>query len=155
MADLEASTFEAVGKSDQKMYGHPAVMLAGATAPEHRAVRELMEANGLGDIPAIVVTRDTIDTTLDDLARLPTGSGFGVEEKLPRVIVMSGLTEAQFHTLMDSYRGAGMPRPIWATVTEHSANWTIKALLIELLKEGQALRAATQAVPDQRSDGDQ
>ena len=155
MANLEASTFRAVGKSDERMYGHPAVILAGATEAEQNAVRELMNANGLGAIPAIVVTRDTIDTTLTDLAALPAGSGFGVEEKLPRAVVMSGLTEAQFHALMDSYRQSGLPRPIWATVTEHSASWTIKALLIELLKEGQALRAAAQAVPDQRSDGDQ
>jgi hypothetical protein len=150
MADLEESTFRAVGKSDEKMYGTPAVVLAGANEMEQFAVRELMNVNGLGEIPVIVVTRRTIETTLNDLAQLPDGTGFGVEEKLPRAIVMSGLTEAQFHTMMDSYRKLGLPRPIWASVTPTSGSWTIKALLIELLNENRALREATQKAAEKR-----
>ena len=143
MPNLEESTFRAVGMSDEKMYGHPAVMLAGATPDEQSAIRALMDAKGLADIAAIVVTRETINTTLDALARLPDATGFGVEATLPRAVVMSGLNEVEFHALMNSYRASELPRPIWATVTPTSGSWTIKALLIELLKEGEALRDAT------------
>jgi hypothetical protein len=143
MANLEESTFREVGKSDTKMYGHPALILAGAKELEQFAVRELMNVNGLGEIPVVVVTRETIDTTLNEVAQLPDGTGFGVEEELPRAIIMSGLTEAQFHTMMDSYRKIGLPRPLWASVTPTSEAWTIKALLIELLNENRQLREAS------------
>jgi len=144
MADLEKSTFRAVGKSDDKMHGQPAVILAGANEMEQCAVRALMDVNQLETIPAVAVTRETINTTLHDLARLPDGTGFGVQAELPRVIVMSGLTEAQFHTMMDRYRELGLPRPMWASVTPTSESWTAKALLIELLKEREEMRKATE-----------
>ena len=45
-----------------------------------------------------------------------------VEATLPRAVVMSGLSEVEFHALMNSYRASELPRPIWATVTPTSCS---------------------------------
>ncbi|NQU41500.1 MAG: DUF3783 domain-containing protein [Lentisphaerae bacterium] len=143
MARLEETTFRAVGATDETMHGDPAVLLVGATPVEQQAIRGLMDAQGMASVRTITITPEVLDTTLDALCRLPAGSGGGTQAKLPRVIVTSGLTEAQFHALLNTYRTSGLPRPIWATVTPTSGQWSIKALLIELLKERDALRMAS------------
>ena len=142
MAKLEDTTFRAVDASDEEMFGEPAVLLAGLSAADQVRVRALMDEQGLAEVRAIVVTRDTLELTLEALAVLPAGSGMGGEEKLPRAILMSGLTQRQFHALMDGYRGSGMARPLWAAVTPVSGQWTAKQLLIELLGEQKAMREA-------------
>jgi hypothetical protein len=58
---------------------------------------------------------------------------------------MSGLTENELHALMDTYRESGQAKPHWATVTPTSEQWPVKKVLIELLKESDALRKAVAA----------
>jgi hypothetical protein len=47
-------------------------------------------------------------------------------------IVMSGLTEQELHYTMATYKKKGLPRPLWATLTPTSQNWTVAALVDEL-----------------------
>jgi len=104
-----------------------------------------MDAAGLKDIGVVFITAASLPLTLAALAALPDGTNAGETAELPRALVMSGLTERQLHALMDSYRQSGLPRPLWASVTPTSADWTIKYLLVELLKEREAMRQAREA----------
>ncbi len=142
MAQLEQTTFQAVGPSADRMPGLPAVLAAGFPASEHAVLRDLLNANGLPDVSLICITADTLELTLAALSELPDGTGHGEEAHLPRVLVTSGLTGRQLHDLMGAYRTSGRERPVWATVTAVSGGWTMKYLLVELLKEREALREA-------------
>ena len=135
-------TFRAVGASDARMHGATAVLVSGFAVEEQKALRSLMDLNGLSDVPAVYIVAALLDHSLSELTRLPAESRAGETAELPRCVVMSGLTEKQLHALMDSYREASLPRPHWASVTPTSETWSIKQLLIQMLKESEAIRQA-------------
>ncbi len=139
------TTFRPVGESNAPMHGAAAVLLSGFEVEEQKAIRQLMDTSGLEKIPAIYIVEALLDNTLYELSRFPGEERAGETAKLPRAIVMSGLTEQQLHLLMDSYRKASFPRPLWATVTPTNEHWPVKRLLIELLKERESLRVASEA----------
>ncbi len=139
------STFQAVGDSDARMHGATAVLVSGFSVEEQRTLRSLMDTNGLSNIPAIYIVTAFLDLSLFELARLPAESRAGEPAELPRCIVMSGFLEKELHALMDSYRASSLSRPHWASVTPTSETWSVKQLLIELLKESEALRQAAES----------
>lgn len=139
------TTFRPVGDSDRQMHGATAVLASGFSVQEQTILRAMMDTAGLETVPTVYITAATLPLTLDALAALPAEANAGETAELPKALVMSGLTEQQLHTLMDSYRASGLPRPLWASVTPTSAGWTIKHLLIELLKEREAMRQARDA----------
>jgi hypothetical protein len=61
---------------------------------------------------------------------------------MPAAIIMAGITENELHLLMSSYRSAGLPNPLWATLTPTSEAWTLRQLLTELSAEREALESA-------------
>jgi hypothetical protein len=65
---------------------------------------------------------------------------------MPAALIMAGITEAELHRLMEGYRQAGLPWPLWATLTPISETWTLRALLKELAAERAAL--AAQSAPE-------
>ncbi len=140
------TTFRPIGESDRKMHGTPAVLVSGFPADEQKRLRWMMDAAGLLTVPAIYITADSLPATLATLASMPPESNAGETAELPRALVLSGLTERQLHAIMDSYRESGLPRPLWASVTPTSESWTIKYLLVELLREREAMRKATEAL---------
>ncbi len=139
------TTFRPVGESDRRMHGPTAVLVCGFTVEEQQELRLQMDSAGLACVPAIYITADALPLTLEALAMLPAEAHAGETAALPRALVLSGLTERELHLMMDSYRTGGLPRPIWASVTPASAAWTLKYLLVELLKEREAMRQATEA----------
>jgi hypothetical protein len=137
------TTFRPIGESDRRMHGTPAVLASGFQADEQKRLRWTMDTAGLLTVPAIYITAASLPATLAALASLPAESNAGETAELPRAMVLSGLTERQLHAIMDSYRESGLPRPIWASVTPTSESWTLKYLLVELLREREAMRQAT------------
>jgi len=148
------TTFRPVGDSDSRMHGTTAVLASGFSATEQQALRSMMDKAELEAIPAVYITAACLPLTLAALAALPPESHAGETAELPRAIVMSGLTERELHAMMDSYRQSGLPRPLWASVTPTSANWTIKYLLVELLKEREAMRQAREAQAQREAAGE-
>jgi hypothetical protein len=135
-------TFRPVGDSDVRMHGSAAVLVSGFEVDEQKALRSLMDTRGLEAIPTVYIVEAFLDCSLAELSAMGNETRAGETAKLPRAIVMSGFSERQLHALMDGYREASLPRPHWASVTPTSALWSIKRLLIELMKEREALRLA-------------
>ena len=142
------STFRPIGDSDTRMPGDTAVLVSGCSVDEQALLRSLMDDNGLADVPAVYIAVVSLDSTLSELTALPAETNAGAVAELPRAVVMSGLTENQLHLLMKVYRESSLPQPCWASVTPTNGKWSIKRLLIELLKEREALRQARQAEAD-------
>ena len=136
------TTFRPIGDSDKKLHGRTAVLASGFSAEEQSQLHAQFSAWGLPDVPLIVIAPETLPLTLAQATALPDQANFGQTPELPRAIVMSGLMERQLNSLMRGYRAGGFPRPLWASVTPHSESWTVKYLLVELLKEREAMREA-------------
>jgi hypothetical protein len=139
------TTFEPIGSSDSRMHGETAILASGYSVSQQKTLRAMMDTAGLQDVGVVYIVAESLPLTLKELARLPAESNAGKTAELPQAVVMSGLTEKQLHAMMDNYRESSLPRPLWASVTPTSANWTIKYLLVELLKEREAMRQARQA----------
>jgi hypothetical protein len=136
------TTFRPIGDSDKKMHGHPGVLISGFSHAEQSLLLAQFEEWGLDTIPLIVIGADTLPLTLEQASALPAKTNLGETPELPRAVIMSGLQEKQLNALMRGYREKGLPRPLWASVTAHSSQWTVKYLLVELLKEREAMRQA-------------
>ena len=137
MVDAE---FQKVTQSDEALYGPRKLLLCGFAATIQPKFNRLLEMIGLAGIPLVWVTEDQADMPVGELLRLGDGTGTDASSKLPRAIIMSGITQNELHLLMAGCRKAGMKRPLWATLTPTSENWSLGNLLKELAAEHRAMQ---------------
>jgi len=130
--------FSKIDKSDKKMYGPRGLLVCGYPSEERESFLELAEKT-LGEIPLIFAVNTDINITLAGLFKHDHKAGMTGPSDLPRTVIMSGLSQNELHALMGAYRREGFVRQLWATLTPVSENWTLKALLIELLSEAEAM----------------
>ena len=71
-------------------------------------------------------------TSLPDASPLPP-------DALPQVVVLSGMTGRQIHGLIDGWRAARLPAPIWASTTPSNLEFPVRVLVKELLAERRAM----------------
>ena len=79
------------------------------------------------------------EKSLCELFTWPNQSGLNTDSDIERAVVLSGMTERELQQILGNYRGAGLPRPLWATLTPFSENWPLSNLLDELKKERSAM----------------
>ncbi len=73
--------------------------------------------------------------------------GDGSLECGERLVLFARVPGDAVGRLVDYFRSIGVPRPIFATVTETSATWTLAELLEHLAEEKRAHEAARKASP--------
>ncbi len=61
-------------------------------------------------------------------------------EKLPRIMLISGIEFSRVHEILSSFKNTNLDRPIFATTTEHNLDFTVKELLLHLLEEQKMMR---------------
>jgi hypothetical protein len=84
------------------------------------------------------VVGDIVDRDADGAGSLPAGE---------RLVLFARLPGEAVSGLVDFLRGIDVPRPIFATVTETSATWTLAALLEHLVEEKRFHEGARKAAP--------
>lgn len=140
-------TFRPLGASGQPLYGPPAVLLCGATPDWQAALETLLATHQLAHLPVVPVSASLGALPLETLAATRPPVPAGDAALAPPAVILSGLREAELDTLMTAYRQRGLPRALWAMLTPANAGWTAIALLTELTREREALRAAMAAAP--------
>lgn len=136
------NTFSKIGDSKQRMFGPRALLMCGYPADEHSKFLVVLEKINMGDVPVVFASEDMVNGTLKEAFSLEHKHGFEKETGLERAVVMSGLTEMELKTLMTAHRHLPIPRPLWATLTPTSENWTVSDLLKELAAEREAIADA-------------
>ena len=144
----ETNTFSRVARSANRLYGPRALLVCGFTPEGQSAILERIEAAGIATLSVVFAATDDLETGLSELFALASGTGRDKPSRMPAAVIMAGISEAELHKFMESYRSAGMPWPLWATLTPTSEAWTLRALLKELAAERTAL-AATKSSPGQ------
>jgi hypothetical protein len=132
-------TFERVQHSDSRMYGTPKLLLCGFAPAAQPKFKTVLKMAGLQDVAVVWANEEDGKATLSALLSLPDGSGAGRGSKLPRAIIVSGITENQLHGLMTFCRKSGMQPSLWAALTPTSETWPLAQLLDELQAERKAL----------------
>jgi Domain of unknown function (DUF3783) len=141
----EEGTFRPVMKCNIRRVGARALLLTGYTSDEATAVTKLLGRIEAGDVLVVPCAAEMLDRKLGDVLESGPGGEPVPAEKLPRVLVMSGLTGSEFHDLMDNYKTTGLQRPIFAAATPNNLEFSVKDLLIELLKEQRGMAAVEAA----------
>lgn len=140
--------------------GPPAVLLTGHSSPEAALLRRLLGALQLPDHPVVCCTLpmlgQPLQRALESAQDMPQQDTPIPAERLPRVVVLSGLSGPEVHRLLDAYRALQIPRPILATTTPANLCMSVRDLLRHLLAEHAAMQQLRQeaepAAPSQ--DGD-
>jgi hypothetical protein len=133
------ATFEKVTTSDKPLYGPRKLLLCGFSSAAQPKFETVLDRVGLREDPRIWVSDDQGNMALSALLQLPDNSGASVSSKLPRAIVVAGISQNELISLMTVCKKTGMMDALWATLTPTSENWTIQQLLAELAAERKAM----------------
>jgi hypothetical protein len=128
-------TFKKIGESAQPMYGPRGMLVCGFAPAEQDAIMKFLGDIPLADLSVIFATASDSGERLCDLLTRPDQSGRSADCGPVRAVVLSGITEKELHRIISAYQDAGLPRPLWASLTPFSEGWTLSALLEELKKE--------------------
>lgn len=128
-------TFKKVGESAEPMYGPRGILVCGFKPSEQKTLMKLLDKIQLTDVPVIFATAADTEKCLCEILTSPDQSGRDADCNNERAVVMSGITERELRQILSSYKETGLPRPLWASLTPFSENWTLMALLEELKKE--------------------
>jgi hypothetical protein len=138
---MSQETFKKIGDSAKQMYGPRAILICGFTPFEQETVMNALDSIELADVPVIVATVADAETRLGEMLTRPDQTGLGADSDTARAVVMSGITANELDNIISVYRSTGLPRPLWATLTPVSENWTLATLLEELKKERNAMES--------------
>jgi hypothetical protein len=137
-----ASPFSRVARSSRPLYGPRKLLICGFTSEGQTALNKVITASAITDLPAIFAASIDLEESLSNLMSRSANTGRGEPSRMPAAIIMAGITENELHQLMATYREAGLPNPLWATLTPTSETWTLRQLLRELAAERTALEKA-------------
>ena len=137
----DTSTFSRVAQSDNRLYGSRALLVCGFTDEGQSALSRLVQDLKIEPLRLIFAATDDLEITLGALLEYAHLAGAHEPSRMPAALIMAGITESELHRLMAGYRSAGLPWPLWATLTPTSETWTLRALLKELAAERAALAA--------------
>lgn len=136
----DASTFSRVSRSSQVLYGPRKLLICGLTPEGQAAFDDVMAAAAMQALPLIYARSTDLEIPMADILSHSANTGRDEPSRMPAAIIMSGISENELHQLIASYRKAGMPEPLWATLTPTSESWTLRQLLTELSAEQQAMK---------------
>jgi hypothetical protein len=135
----DAAQFSRVTKSSRPLYGPRKLLVCGFTPEGQAALEAVITATSISEMAVIYAASADLEESLANLLLRSADTGRGEPSRMPAAIIMAGITEKELHQLMASYRDAGLPSPLWATLTPTSETWTLKQLLKELSAERTAL----------------
>lgn len=133
------STFAALGEDSSAAFGPLGLLLYGYDQDQAGHIAELA-----AKIAGTTVTTACCTTTMGawPIAKALHGDDGGTPLALgqaPHIAFMSGLTEAQVGTFLDSFASTGLARPIFAMATPDNLSLTVLQLMQDLMAERAAL----------------
>jgi len=135
----DEAQFSRVTRSSRPLYGPRKLLVCGFTSEGQAALEGVIVATGITDLPVIYAASIDLEASLADLLLRSADTGRGEPSRMPAAIIMAGISENELHQLIAGYRDAGLPRPLWATLTPTSERWTLRELLTELSSERRQL----------------
>ncbi|MHA1568966.1 MAG: DUF3783 domain-containing protein [Alphaproteobacteria bacterium] len=114
--------------------------MAGFAMQEGEALRELLATVGLSGIHIMFCTQSMLEMPLAQALEWQPSELPLPPDKLPRAMVLSGLTSEEIHLILNDYPLTKLPRPIFASVTKNNLEFKVRDLLVELLKEHRAMQ---------------
>ena len=138
---MSQGEFKRIDQDEGAPLGPLALLLCGFSLEESRTLSAYLGTIDSSEHRVVLCTEPMLTqalgqalTTTEEVPPVPP-------DKLPRVIVLSGMTGAQVRVFLDQYSSTQLSRPIFATATPSNLNFTVRDLLVELLQEHRAMTA--------------
>jgi hypothetical protein len=119
--------------------GNPRIFTFGFTGVESAAIDAALA--GIHVPPPTRLRSSQGDARVEDIVERDA-DGTGSLTSTERLVLFANLPGDAVGRLVDHFRTMGVPRPIFAVVTETSAAWTLADLLEHLAEEKRAHEAA-------------
>lgn len=136
---MSQGEFKRIDQDEEAPLGPLALLMCGHSSEESRTVSSFLGAISASEHRVVLCTEPMLAQSLGDALATTEESPPVPPDKLPRVIVLSGMTGAQVRVFLDRYASTLLPRPIFATVTPSNLSLTVRDLLVELLQEHRAM----------------
>lgn len=101
-----------------------------------------LKNKGLDDINIKLCREDSLSETISQVLSKESVAPVIPHEKLPPVMLWSGIDHNELDTALGDFAETEIPRPIFATTTEHNLNFTVKEFLQHMLSEQKSIREA-------------
>jgi hypothetical protein len=128
-------SLKVVGESKNRMYGPRGILVCGFSSEERKDILKMLSEKKFKNLPVVYTAKNDRTALIKEIIIRAHKTGLENECKLDRAIIMSGLTEKEFHRTMETYQKLKLAKPLWATLTPTSENWTVEALISELNSE--------------------
>lgn len=133
---MNDGTFQKIDSPDYGAIGPPSILVCGFSTQIESTVKKVLESVGADKHQVLFCTSSMVKQPLGQALESSESSGEpAAPDKLPRAMVLSGLSGAQLQGFISGYRTSGLPRPIFASVTPINLDFPVGKLLVELLRE--------------------
>lgn len=134
----------AMKKIDEEgqLHGPRAVFVCGYPQESLEILQRFLDEKELLDIKIIPCRMGHIEGTVEEALTGSDASEIVPQNQLPPVMLWAGITHKELDHMIRNYKDNGMPRPIFATTTEHNLQFSIKTLIRHLLEDQREIREA-------------
>lgn len=136
---MTENTFRELGGGERRIPGPRAVLLCGFSASEAEEVRALLDKAQTGTERLVLCSEGMLRRPLREVLEASVEEDPVLPERLPRVVLLSGMTEGQIQLFLDAFRASRLPRPIFATTTDSNLERNLREILVDLLQEHRSL----------------
>lgn len=126
-------SLKVVGESKKVMYGPRCMLVCGFSLNEKKKL--IKKLKKVKKLPIVFTSQNDRQSLMKNMVLKTNHTGLDETCLLERSIILSGVTEKELHVAMSDYKKTKLPKPLWATLTPISENWTVEALVKELTNE--------------------
>lgn len=122
--------------------GPRALFYSGFSEETSEILKNYFSGKGLENINIIPCREDSLEAKVSEVLEGGSSAPVIEAEKLPPVMLWSGLAHSELDIALGGFSETGLKRPIFATTTEPNLEFTIKELLRHLISEQKQMREA-------------
>lgn len=133
---MNDGTFQRIESTNEGAIGPASILVCGFSIQIESTIKKVLDSVGAEDHRVVFCSSSMVKQPLGQALECTEGSRDpAAPDKLPRAMVLSGLSGSQLQAFLSGYRTSGLPRPIFASVTPINLEFPVGKLLVELLRE--------------------
>jgi GNAT superfamily N-acetyltransferase len=122
--------------TDGTLLAGPFRFMVSGYGSDERGVMNSFLSGLLGKAPGLrPLTLNSLEGSLGALLEGDEAPDPLPADKLPRVLLLSGISYAEVRSVVEHWSGSGLPRPIFATTTARNLHFPVRELLTHLMEE--------------------
>lgn len=143
-------SFQKINKEDStEVQGRECLLVYGIEGKDYIKLKNYCSMMGIRDI--IQIDKGMLGKKIKNILEDRLEGSVCEEDILEKAIVINAFPGQKLHVFLSNFSKTGLSRPLMATVTPTSINWTVKDLILELQKEREAIKKNEQALHEKNN----